>query len=321
MKLISIVTGCFNEQDNVEPLVERIRAVFLELPQYGYEHIFIDNCSNDHTVDRIKAIAARDKRVKLIVNTRNFGHIRSPMHGVLAARGDAVILMASDLEDPPELIPEFLRRWEAGYKVVAGVKTRTQDAVIMRLVRQAYYKMISRIADIKLIQNFTGFGLYDRALIDVVRALDDPYPYFRGIISEVGFEVAEVLFEKPRRARGITKNNFYTLYDMAMLGITSHSKVPIRLATMAGFALSLLSLAISSAYLVLKLMFWDQFGFGTAPILIGLFFFSSVQLFFIGLIGEYVAAIHTQVLRRPLVVERERVNFDEPQEPGAAPPR
>ena len=321
MKLISIVTGCFNEQDNVEPLVERIRAVFLELPQYGYEHIFIDNCSNDHTVDRIKAIAARDKRVKLIVNTRNFGHIRSPMHGVLAARGDAVILMASDLEDPPELIPEFLRRWEAGYKVVVGVKTRTQDAVIMRLVRQAYYKMISRIADIKLIQNFTGFGLYDRALIDVVRALDDPYPYFRGIISEVGFEVAEVLFEKPRRARGITKNNFYTLYDMAMLGITSHSKVPIRLATMAGFALSLLSLAISSAYLVLKLMFWDQFGFGTAPILIGLFFFSSVQLFFIGLIGEYVAAIHTQVLKRPLVVERERVNFDDVQDSGGAPPR
>ena len=321
MKLISIVTGCFNEQDNVEPLVERIRAVFLELPQYGYEHIFIDNCSNDHTVDRIKAIAARDKRVKLIVNTRNFGHIRSPMHGVLAARGDAVILMASDLEDPPELIPEFLRRWEAGYKVVVGVKTRTQDAVIMRLVRQAYYKMISRIADIKLIQNFTGFGLYDRALIDVVRALDDPYPYFRGIISEVGFEVAEVLFEKPRRARGITKNNFYTLYDMAMLGITSHSKVPIRLATMAGFALSLLSLAISSAYLVLKLMFWDQFGFGTAPILIGLFFFSSVQLFFIGLIGEYVAAIHTQVLKRPLVVERERVNFDDVQDSGGAPQR
>ena len=321
MKLISIVTGCFNEQDNVEPLVERIRAVFLELPQYGYEHIFIDNCSNDHTVDRIKAIAARDKRVKLIVNTRNFGHIRSPMHGVLAARGDAVILMASDLEDPPELIPEFLRRWEAGYKVVAGVKTRTQDAVIMRLVRQAYYKMISRIADIKLIQNFTGFGLYDRALIDVVRDLDDPYPYFRGIISEVGFEVAEVLFEKPRRARGITKNNFYTLYDMAMLGITSHSKVPIRLATMAGFALSLLSLAISSAYLVLKLMFWDQFGFGTAPILIGLFFFSSVQLFFIGLIGEYVAAIHTQVLKRPLVVERERVNFDDVQDSGGAPQR
>src|SRR3990170_1976219 len=321
MKLISIVTGCLNEEDNVEPLVERIRAVFLKLPQYRYEHIFIDNCSNDHTVDRIKAIAARDKRVKLIVNTRNFGHIRSPMHGVLAARGDAVILMASDLEDPPELIPEFLRRWEAGYKVVAGVKTRTQDAVIMRLVRQAYYKMISRIADIKLIQNFTGFGLYDRALIDVVRELDDPYPYFRGIISEVGFEVAEVLFEKPRRARGITKNNFYTLYDMAMLGITSHSKVPIRLATMAGFALSLLSLAISSAYLVLKLMFWDQFGFGTAPILIGLFFFSSVQLFFIGLIGEYVAAIHTQVLKRPLVVERERVNFDDVSDAGGTPPR
>ena len=321
MKLISIVTGCFNEEDNVGPLVERIRACFLKLPQYRYEIIFIDNCSSDRTVDRIKAIAALDKRVKLIVNTRNFGHIRSPMHGLLAARGDAAIFMASDLEDPPELIPEFLRRWEEGYKVVVGVKTRTQDAVIMKLVRQAYYKMISRIADITLIQNFTGFGLYDRALIDVVRELDDPYPYFRGIISEVGFKVAEVPFEKPPRLRGITKNNFYTLYDMAMLGITSHSKVPIRLATMAGFTLSLLSLAISFTYLVLKLMFWDQFGFGTAPILIGLFFFSSVQLFFIGLIGEYVAAIHTQVLKRPLVVERERVNFDDVQDSGGAPPR
>lgn len=321
MKLISIVTPCFNEEANVEPLFERVREVFRNLPQYRYEHIYVDNCSSDRTVERIKAIAAGDKRVKLIVNTRNFGHIRSPMYGVLAARGDAVILMASDLEDPPELIPAFLQRWEAGYKVAVGVKTRTQDALIMRLVRRAYYKAISRIADVALIQNFTGFGLYDRALIDLVRDLDDPYPYFRGIISEVGFEVAEVPFEKPRRARGITKNNFYTLYDMAMLGITSHSKVPIRLATMAGFALSLLSLAISLTYLVLKLLFWDHFGFGTAPILIGLFFFSSVQLFFIGLIGEYVAAIHTQVLKRPLVVERERVNFDDPQDSGAAPPR
>ena len=322
MAFISIVSGTFNEEDNVEELYERVKRVFLErLPEDSYEMIVIDNASSDDTVAVLKRMAEKDKRLKIIVNNRNFGHIRSPVHAILQARGDAVIAMTSDLQDPPELIPELLAKWKQGYSIVAGVKPKSLETPLMRFVRRLYYRVIGAIADVELIQNFTGFGLYDRSVIEIVRGLDDPYPYFRGIISELGFRVAQLPYTQRPRVRGITKNNFYTLYDLAMLGITSHSKVPIRLATMAGFALSLLSLAISFTYLVLKLMFWDQFGFGTAPILIGLFFFFSVQLFVIGLLGEYVAAIHTQVLKRPLVVERERVNFDNVRDSGGGPPR
>ncbi|WP_374692308.1 glycosyltransferase family 2 protein [Accumulibacter sp.] len=310
MKLISVVTGCFNEEDNVEELHSRIRTQFERLPAYDYEHIFIDNASTDATVARIKALAANDRRVKLIVNSRNFGHIRSPMHALLQARGDAVIAMASDLQEPPELIPEFVRRWELGYRVVAGVRSGVQRTAAMSLVRRAFYTTIGRISETRLIPNFTGFGLYDRSVIEVVRQVDDPYPYFRGLIADIGFEHAEVPFVQPQRTRGISKNNFYTLYDLAILGITSHSKLPIRLATMAGFALSGLSLLVAIGYLVYKLLRWDQFSVGMAPVVIGFFFFASVQLFFIGILGEYIAAIHTQVLRRPLVVEKERVNFD-----------
>lgn len=314
MKLISIVTPCFNEEDNVEMLAERIRAVFEGLPQYQYEHIYIDNASTDRTVERVKALAAKDARVKLIVNARNFGHIRSPVHGLLQARGDAVVGMASDLQDPPELIKDFLAKWEAGFKVAVGIKTSSRESAAMWLVRLTYYKLIGRISDVQLIENYTGFGLYDRVVLEHVRRTEDRYPYFRGLIPDLGFEIAKIPYTQPTRYRGITKNNFFTLYDMAMLGITSHSKAPIRLATMAGFALALLSLALSVGYTVWKLVKWESFELGLAPLLIGMFFFMSVQLFFIGLIGEYVAAIHTQVLKRPLVVERERVNFDEPQE-------
>lgn len=310
MKLISVVTGCFNEEDNVEELHSRIRTQFERLPTYDYEHIFIDNASTDATVARIKAMAANDRRVKLIVNARNFGHIRSPMHALLQARGDAVIAMASDLQEPPELITEFVRKWEQGYRVVAGVRSGVQRTAAMSFVRRAFYATIGRISETRLIPNFTGFGLYDRSVIEVVRQLDDPYPYFRGLIADIGFEHAEVPFVQPQRSRGISKNNFYTLYDMAILGITSHSKLPIRLATMAGFALSGLSLLVAIGYLAYKLLRWDQFSIGIAPVVIGFFFFASVQLFFIGILGEYIAAIHTQVLRRPLVVEKERVNFD-----------
>ncbi|HRL74608.1 MAG TPA: glycosyltransferase family 2 protein [Candidatus Accumulibacter phosphatis] len=310
MKLISVVTGCFNEEDNIEELHSRIRAQFERLPAYDYEHIFIDNASTDATVARIKAIAANDRRVRLIVNARNFGHIRSPMHALLQARGDAVIAMASDLQEPPELIPEFVRKWEQGYRVVAGVRSGVQNTVAMSFIRRAFYATIGRISETRLIPNFTGFGLYDRSVIEVVRQVDDPYPYFRGLIADIGFEHAEVPFVQPQRRRGISKNNFYTLYDMAILGITSHSKLPIRLATMAGFALSGLSLLVAIGYLAYKLLRWDQFSIGIAPVVIGFFFFASVQLFFIGILGEYIAAIHTQVLRRPLVVEKERVNFD-----------
>lgn len=308
--LISIVTPCFNEADNVIELARRIRAQMECFPQYRYEHIYIDNASSDETVERVKELAAEDTRIKLIVNQRNFGHIRSPMHGVLEARGQAIILMASDLQDPPELIPEFITQWEAGYKIVVGQKKTTAETFSMSIVRKLFYRTIGRISDVKLIPDFTGFGLYDRSVIDVVRQIDDPYPYFRGLIADLGFDYATIPFDKPRRVRGITKNNFYTLYDMAMLGITSHSKVPIRLATMIGFSLSVISLLVSIAYLILKLIFWEHFSVGTAPILVSLFFFASVQLFFIGIIGEYVASIHTQIMKRPLVTEKLRINFE-----------
>lgn len=312
MKLISVVTGCFNEEENVDLLTERIRAVFEKLPQYRYEHIFIDNASTDKTVEKVKALAAKDDRVKLIVNERNFGHIRSPVHAVLQARGDAVISMASDLQDPPEMIGAFLQKWEEGFKVVAGVKTTSRESKPMWLVRQVYYKLLSSISEVKLIDNFTGFGLYDRTVLEEVRKTEDRYPYFRGLIPDLGYTIARIAFEQPNRYRGITKNNFFSLYDMAMLGITSHSKTPIRLATMFGVAMSAVSLLVSLIYLVIKLVRWNDFELGLAPLLSGMFFFMSIQLFFLGVIGEYIAAIHTQTMKRPLVVERERINFDKP---------
>jgi len=308
-KLISVVTSCFNEEDNVEELHRRIASQFDGLPGYDFEHIYIDNASTDGTAKAIRRLAGADSRVKAIFNTRNFGHIRSPMHAVLQATGDAIICMASDLQDPPELIPAFVRQWEAGFKVVAGVKPRSKESPLMFALRRLYYTTIGRIADVELIPNFTGFGLFDREVIELVRRIDDPYPYFRGLIADLGFAHAEVPFEQPRRGHGITKNNFYTLYDIAMLGITGHSKIPIRLATMAGFTLSALSLIVAALYLAYKLFYWDQFPLGVAPVLIGFFFFASVQLFFIGILGEYIASIHTQVMKRPLVVERERINF------------
>lgn len=309
-KLISIVTPCFNEEENVVLLIERIRAVFAKFPQYRFEHIFIDNASTDDTVEKIKAIAATDSRIKLIVNNRNFGHIRSPLHAILEAGGDAVISMVSDLQDPPELIPEFIAKWEAGNKVVVGVKPTSRETYAMAMVRKLYYRTVGRISEIKLIPNYTGFGLYDREVIDMVRRIDDPYPYFRGLIAELGYEYATIPFEQPKRIRGITKNNFYTLYDIAMLGVTSHSKMPLRIATIAGFALAAISLLVALGYLAAKLLFWESFTLGTAPVLIGIFFFAAVQLFFIGVLGEYIGAIHTQVMKRPLVIEKERINFD-----------
>ncbi len=310
MKLISIVSPCYNEEDNVEELYKQVKAIFAGLSQYSYEHIFIDNASTDKTVSILKTLAAADPNIKIIVNARNFGHIRSPYYGLLQANGDAAILMASDLQDPPSLIPEFLKKWEEGYKVVAGTKPTGKERFPMSTIRKAYYHFISKISDAKLIKNFTGFGLYDKKMIQTMREIDDNYPYFRGLISEIGFPVAEVPFHQPRRERGITKNNFYTLYDMAMLGITSHSKVPIRLATMVGFSLSALSFVCAILFLLLKLIFWNEFPLGIAPILIGMFFFTSIQLFFIGMLGEYVLSIHTQVLKRPLVIEDERINFE-----------
>ncbi len=309
-RVISIVTPCFNEEENIAVLVDRIRAVFDKLPAYEYEHIFIDNASTDSTVRLIKAIAKDDHRVKLIVNSRNFGHIRSPAHGFLQASGDCVVMMTSDLQDPPELISKFVQKWEEGYPIVIGVKPKSRESPALFLVRRLYYSAVRRIADIKLIPSFSGFGLYDRRVVELVRTMDDPYPYFRGIIADIGLDHAEIEFEQPKRIKGLSKNNFYTLYDIAMLGITSYSKIPLRLATMLGFMLAILSLLVAFGYFVYKLLYWSSFSVGMAPLVIGLFFFGAVQMFFIGILGEYIGAILTNIKKRPLVIERERINFD-----------
>jgi len=309
MPFISIVSPCYNEEENVEEVHRQVMEVFAALPGYGYEHIFIDNASKDRTVEILKRVASDDPNLKIIVNTRNFGHIKSPYYGLLQANGDAVILLVSDLQDPPSMIRDFIDKWEEGYKVVLGVKTQSRETPAMFLIRKMYYELICRLSEIELTKNNTGFGLYDREVIKILREVKDPYPYFRGLISEIGFESAKIEYTQPARTRGITKNNFYTLYDIAMLGITNHSKVPLRLATMLGFFLSAVSLVVAVGYLVAKLVFWNWFSMGMAPMVIGLFFFSSVQLFFIGIIGEYIGSIHTQVQNRPLVIEKERINF------------
>jgi polyisoprenyl-phosphate glycosyltransferase len=315
--LISVVASMFNEEGNVEPLCERIFKAVEPLSQYDWEIVLIDNCSQDATVERAKAICARDKRVKLIVNARNFGHIRSPYHALMQARGAAVIGMASDLQDPPEMIPELLRGWEEGFKMVACVRTSSVETGLMPHLRRAYYKLMGSIAEARPLSGFTGFGLYDRRLVEVLREMGDPYPYLRGMVSEVGFPIKKVPFHQEARHSGITKNNWLSLADMALLGVVSLSRLPIRLATLAGAGLSAVSFVFAVAYLVFKLIFWDRFSLGAAPVLIGLFFFASVQLLFLGLIGEYIGAIHQKLQNRPLVVEAERVNFEPDQTPGA----
>ena len=309
MPRISVVAPCYQEEDNVDELYRRVAAVFATRPQHELELLFIDNASSDRTLERLRAIASGDPRVRVIVNARNFGHVRSPMHGVLQASGDAVIPMASDLQDPPEMLAQFIDGWERGYRKVVAVKPVSNENRLTFGLRRLYYRTLNRISEIPLIENFTGFGLYDRAVIDYIRALDDPYPYFRGLVSEVGYDTLIIHFDQPRRLRGVTKNNFYTLYDIAMLGITNHSKLPLRIATIGGFAMSAISFLIAVGYLLYKLFNWYAFEVGQAPLVIGLFFLFSVQLFFIGLLGEYVLAIHRHVLHRPLVVEKERINF------------
>ncbi len=309
-KLISIVTPCYNEEANIDELYQRIVEVMSRL-DYDYEHIFIDNCSTDNSIVKLRALAAQDKRVKLILNARNFGHIRSPYHALLQARGDAAVLIASDLQDPPEMIEEFVKKWEEGFKTVMAVKPESEESRVMFMVRKAYYRFVTRISEVPLVQNATGAGLFDRVVLDILKTIDDPYPYFRGLLCEIGFPIATVPFKQPRRQRGITKNNFYTLYDIAMLGITNHSKVPLRLMVMGGAALAGLSLLAAFGFLLAKLVFWNSFQMGIAPLLISLFFFSSVQILFLGMLGEYLGSVHTQMRNMPLVVEAERVNFDE----------
>jgi polyisoprenyl-phosphate glycosyltransferase len=309
MPLISIVAPCFNEEDNVEEFYRRVVAVFAARPALSLELVFIDNASSDGTAARLRAIAATDPRVKIIFNARNFGHIRSPMHGILSATGDAIVPMATDLQDPPEMLNAFIDGWERGYKQVVAIKPVSRENSAVFALRSLFYRTLNRISEVPLIENFTGFGLYDRSVIEYIRKLEDPYPYFRGLVGEMGHDTLVVKFEQPRRLRGITKNNFYTLYDIAMLGITNHSKLPLRVATIGGFAMSAASLFVAFVYLLYKLVNWYAFDVGQAPLVIGLFFLFSVQLFFIGLLGEYVLAIHRHLLNRPLVVEKERVNF------------
>lgn len=314
MKLISVITPAYNEEENVAELYRQTKEVFAGLPEYHYEHLFIDNASTDRTVGILKDIAQQDPRVKIIVNARNFGHIRSPYYGLLQTSGDAAILLVADLQDPPAMIRDFIRKWEEGFKLVLGVKTESEESSLFFFIRKTYYNIVTKLSGVQLVKNFTGFGLYDRKVLDIMRELDDHYPYLRGLVAEIGFDKALIEYKQPIRKRGITKNNFYTLYDMAMLGITSHSKVPLRIATMLGCALSCLGLLVALGYLVAKLLFWNIFSAGIAPLVIGGFVFLSLQLFFIGLLGEYIAAMHTQILKRPLVIEKERVNF--PSQPS-----
>lgn len=308
-RLLTILTPCFNERGNVSALAARVEEVVRQCWNGDYFHAFIDNASTDGTQEELRRLAEKNANIGVILNQRNFGHVRSPFHGLLSVPGDAVIVIAADFQDPPELIPQFLKRWQEGASVVVGQKTNSKESAMFFLIRRLYYRAVNRLADVNLMENVTGFGLYDRKVINIFLQMDDPYPYVRGMISELGFPAQRVPYQQPARSRGITKNNFYTLYDVAMLGITSHSKVPLRLATMLGFALATLFGLSGACYFVYKLIFWDRFPVGMAPVVIGLFFFASVQLFFIGIIGEYIGAIYTKVTKRPLVVEKERINF------------
>jgi len=311
-KLISVVSSAFNEQDNIEELCARIKQTCETLQDnYDYEQIILDNGSTDNTAQKLRDLAATDKHIKVILNTRNFGHIRSPYYGILQAKGDAVISIASDLQEPPELIIDFINKWEQGYKVVLGQKTSSKENKIMFLIRTFYYKLLNLFNDsgTKLLEHCTGFGLYDKDVVDKLKNFNEPYPYLRGLVCELGYELTCVQFCQNKRKKGTSKNSFYTLYDIAMLAFTNYSKVPLRIATMFGFILSILSFCLAIFYLIFKLLFWYHLPAGIAPILISVFFFFSVQLFFIGILGEYLNAILTQVQNRPLVIEKERINF------------
>ena len=308
--LLSIVTPCYNEEENIDELYMLVKAVISNQTKYEFELIFIDNHSQDGTVVKLKKLAEKDPMVKIIVNTRNFGHIRSPYYGILQSSGAATIYLASDLQDPPELIPEFIRYWEEGYKLVMAVKPVSAGIAWVHSLRKIYYRFLDGISDITLVADATGFGLYDREVLDHLRQINDPYPFLRGLICELGYEIKTISFAQPKRLRGISKNNLYTLYDIAMLGIISHSKLPIRIAAFAGFALGMLSLIAAIVFLILKLLYWNSYPMGIAPVIIGVFFMFGVLMLFIGILGEYIGAIHTLIQRRPIVVEKERINFD-----------
>jgi polyisoprenyl-phosphate glycosyltransferase len=310
MKKISVVTICYNEEGNIREYYDQVVAIFRGLAdRYTYEIIIADNASTDNTPKILRDIAAADKNFKVIFNSRNFGVNRSGNNAFRQASGDAAILMVSDLQDPPSLIPELLEKWEQGHRVVMAVKNRSEESRLMYALRSLYYLTLQKMSEVKLVRHFTGFGLYDKQIVDIFRDLNDPYPYFRGLISDIGFPPAVVTYTQPRRKHGKTKSNFSYLYGEAMLGITSYTKVPLRIATIVGFITAGFSSLIGLFYLIYKLVYWSSFSLGIAPVAIGLFFFASVQLIFLGIIGEYLCTMHVHVLHRPLVYEKERLNF------------
>jgi glycosyltransferase involved in cell wall biosynthesis len=308
-KRITIVTPTFNEEENILIFYGRVKTAIKNIPKYNFEILFIDNASNDHTLDILKSLADHDKQIKIIVNTRNFGHIRSPYWGIIQSRGDATIYLASDLQDPPELIKDFIAAWENGYKIAWGVKPVSKDHFFMHNLRRAYYSLLNNISDIPIVKNATGFGLYDKSVLDIIRQINDPYPFLRGMICELGFEIKEIPFIQERRKRGISKNNFYTLFDIGMLGVINHSNIPLRLASFFGIVTGGLSLALAIIFLIVKLLFWNKYPVGISPIIIGMFLMFGIVLISIGILGEYLSSIHNYLRNRPVVVEKERINF------------
>lgn len=311
MKKISVLIPTYNEEKNVVPLSEEIINIFNnELNNYKYEIIFIDNYSNDNTRLNIIKLCKENKNIKAIFNAKNFGWTKSPYYGLLQMTGDCVIVMCADFQDPPKMIVDFVREWESGYKIVIGIKNKSKENPIMYFIRSIYYKLIKNISEMEHIEQFTGFGLYDKEFINVLKNLDDCYPYFRGIVAELGYKIKKINYEHQKRKFGKSKSNLYMLYDYAMLGIVSYSKIVMRLATMIGFLFSFLSFLSGLIYFVYKIIYWELFYIGIAPLIIGVFFIGSVQLFFIGLLGEYILNINTRVMKRPLVIEEKRINFD-----------
>lgn len=317
MKKISVLIPCYNEAENVDPISRAVTEILeKELPQYDYELVFIDNDSTDGTRDIIRGLCADNPRIKAILNARNFGQFNSPYYGMLQVTGDCVIEMVADFQDPVEMIPKYIREWEKGYKIVIGIKTSSKENRLMYWLRSCYYKTIKKLSDVEQIEHFTGSGLYDREFIEVLRNLDDPTPFLRGIVAELGYRRKEIPYEQPRRRAGKTHNNLYRLYDAAMLSVTSYTKAGLRLATIFGSICAVVSMLIALVYLVMKLIWWDRFPAGMAPMLIGMLFLGSVQLFFIGFLGEYIMSINQRVMKRPLVIEEERINFNEEEKKG-----
>ena len=308
-KKISFISPCYNESENIEELISQVTNLWVMLDQYDFEFVIIDNASTDNTREILIEAARKDSRIKLIFNTRNFGHIRSPYWGLLQTTGDASIYLASDLQDPPDKALEFIKIWEQGYKVVLGTKPVSKTSPVMHGFRKLYYHVLDSISNVPITRDSTGFGLYDKVVIDELRRINDPYPFLRGLISEIGYQVVEVPFEQPRRMRGVSKNNIYTLYDIAILGLVSHSLVPIRLATFFGFIVGGMSILAAIGALAIKLLYWNTLPIGVAPIIIVMFFMFGIILLFIGILGEYIGSIHSYVQGRPIVVEEQRINF------------